>query len=254
MKRFIAVLPFLLTGAFAQDVPRMAKDAHPSFEVANIKLADPELRSSGFQVRGHRLIVLNQNVEAMLMFAYGLQKDQIVNAPDWIHAERYTIDGYPDIEGQPSVDQYREMVQKILASRFGLAFHKEQRMLPVYFLTVGKNGPKMKPNTSSPNGLPDQTGNNNDNLKDWRFTNCTMNDIASFMRYMLNRPVVDQTNLSGKFDFTLKWTTSTAENLPADAPPDFFTAIQEQAGLKADPGKANVDVVVVEKVERPSAN
>jgi uncharacterized protein (TIGR03435 family) len=245
-----------LTGAFGQEqeVAPMAKDAHPSFEVATIKPSDPVDQSSGFHTSGHRLFYENEPMEQLIAFAYGVHAKQIVGAPEWFSKDRYDIKGVPDVEGQPNQEQQQEMLRKLLAERFGLKFHREKRELSIFAVTVAKGGPKMKANTSDPNGLPDQTGSNNGAEQMWRFTNNSTADFASMMQYFLDRPVIDQTELKGRYDFMLQWTTDATLNNDPKAPPGLFTAVQEQIGLKITPTKGAAEVLVIDHAERPDAN
>jgi uncharacterized protein (TIGR03435 family) len=93
--------------------------------------------------------------------------------------------------------------------------------------------------------------------------NATMKDFTGLLQeVVLDKPVVDQTNLKGRYDFTLKWAPDESQfgghvpppgELP-DAPPSLFTAVQEQIGLKLESTKAKVDVMIIDHVEKPSAN
>jgi uncharacterized protein (TIGR03435 family) len=155
------------------------------------------------------------------------------------------------------------MIQKLLADRFQLKFHNDKKELSAYVLTVAKGGPKMKKSEADPNGLG---GRFFRGLGVLSFTNSSMPDLCDlFQAVVLDRPVVDQTNLPGKWDFLLKWTPDESQfggmgiKVPppsdaADAPPPLFTAIQEQIGLKLEAGKAQVPVLVIERAEKPSAN
>ena len=117
--------------AAAVPVARMVADAHPSFEVATIKLHNPDSRHDGIDTSGERVMIWNQTVAKMMVFAYGINKHQIVDAPDWALNQSFDIQGRGDAPGQPSWDQIREMLQKLLKNRFSLQFHREQRELPV---------------------------------------------------------------------------------------------------------------------------
>jgi uncharacterized protein (TIGR03435 family) len=143
------------------------------------------------------------------------------------------------------------MVRKLMADRFQLKFHYEKRELPVYLLTVAKGGPKLKKgDPNEPAGLGGGPGN-------LGATNATMADLAELLAHgFLDRPVIDQTGLAGKFDLRLTWTPDEmqAATQSADAPPGLFTAIQEQLGLKLVSTKAPADVIVIDHVEKPSAN
>jgi uncharacterized protein (TIGR03435 family) len=160
----------------------------------------------------------------------------------------------------------RMMVQKLLADRFQLTFHREKKELPAYAITVAKGGPKLTKNENNPNGNPGYGGG----PAGMRVVNST---IAEFISFVLNdsleMPVVDQTGLgSARYDFVLKWTPDAFQSQPggppagapaaaepnADSPPGIFAAMQEQLGLKLEPTKTLVDVLVIDKVEKPSDN
>jgi uncharacterized protein (TIGR03435 family) len=148
------------------------------------------------------------------------------------------------------------MYQKLLADRFKLTFHREKRELPAYAITVTKGGPKLAKSLGDPNGLPDETGDSDRMGITMRYTNVSMDDLAGNLQAMVGdgKPVVDQTGLTGRFDFTLKWTREQTPSTDPNASPGLFTAIQEQLGLKLEPVRAPVDVIVIDHVERPSAN
>ena len=232
----------------------MAADVHPSYEVATIKPSDPEDQSSGFEMDGRQLFIENQSVESMIAAAYGVHPKQIVDAPDWSTKERWNVKGVPDEPGTPSWPQYQEMIQKLLAERFGLKFHRDKRDLSIFAITVTKGGPKLAVSKSDPNSVRDQTANGNGVEVTYRFTNNSIADFADGMRSFLDRPVVDETGIKGKFDFVLQWTKDGAVNSDPNAPPGLFTAVQEQLGLKIEPTKGPAEVLVIETVERPSAN
>lgn len=243
----------LLSGTASGQVARMRADATPSFEVATIKRADSNTQNQGFQTRGHRIAIVNESVTSMMMFAYSIHEKQIVDGPAWL-SERYDVNGVPDVEGQPSMMQYQGMLRKLLEERFGLKVRREQRELPIYAITVAKGGAKIAKTTLGPDALPDQTGNSNGREPYMKFTNNTMDEFALGMQYFLPRPVVNQTGLAGRYDFTLKWSTEEAPVTDAAASPGMFTAIQEQLGLKLEATKGPAEVVVVGHVERPSEN
>lgn len=237
-----------------QDVVPMAKDAHPSYEVATIKPTDPDDGSSGFHTMGHRLFIENQTMNSLVAFAYGVHPKQIVDAPDWFSKDHFDIKGVPDIEGQPNLQQQQEMLQKLLNDRFNLKFHRDKRDLSIFAITVAKGGPKLAASKSDPDSLLDQTSNGNRAQQTWKFTNNSMADFAQMLRYFLDRPVVNETGLKGKFDFKLEWMVDGSLNNDPKAPPGLFTAIQEQLGLKVEGTRGPADVLVIEHVERPSAN
>jgi uncharacterized protein (TIGR03435 family) len=235
-------------------IPPMAADANPTFEVATIKPSRPDEHGPRYDFRSRRFSVIHASLSDLLKFAYGLQQSQIAKAQDWVNSENYDISAEPDGEGEPSIKQWQSMVKKLMADRFQLGFHFEKREQTVFVLTVVKTGPKLTGSQSDPSasggmgfGPPGHFG----------ATNATMADIAEALgQGALNRPVVDQTGLTGRFDLRLTWTPDGSQSATesADAPPDFFTAIQEELGLKLVSTKAPVDVLIIDHVERPSAN
>jgi len=198
-----------------------------------------------------RIHLENESVQNMIMFAYGVHPKQIVDAPAWFATARYNVDGVPDVEGYANIRQFRGMVQKLLADRFHVTFHHDTRELSVYAIRVGKGGSKLVKSSHDPSELQDQTGNGN---HEWRFTNNSLPEFAMFLESMVDRPVVDQTELPGKFDFQLKWTPNETQTSDPNAPPGMFTAIQEQLGLRLEPAKSSVDVMVIDHAEPPTEN
>jgi uncharacterized protein (TIGR03435 family) len=232
----------------------MAVDADPGWEVATVRPSDPDDKNQSFDVRGRHIVIENQPVEMMLLLGYGVQKSQIVGVPEWVRMERFTVDGVPDTDGQPNVRQIQSLIRKLLEERFGMKVHREQREMPVYALTVAKGGTKMTPSTGDPNGLPSENGGGGGNLRNFHFTNTSMLDLALFLLVEVDRPVVDHTGVQGRYDFPLKFIKDDANTVDPNAPPRIFTAIQEQVGLKLEPMKAPADVIMIDRIERPSAN
>jgi uncharacterized protein (TIGR03435 family) len=214
-------------------------------------------------VRGNHFRTINTSLTDLITFAYGVQQKQVVDAPAWMDTDKWDIEAQPDVPGAPNRTQVETMVRKLLADRFQLKFHKDSKELSAYVLTVGKGGQKMTAGSTDPNQLP---GLFFRGLGVLTVTNATMQDFAGLMQSaVLDRPVVDQTALAGKWNFLLKWTPDESQfggmgvKVPpptdaADAPPTLFTAIQEQIGLKLEAGKAQVPVLVIDKAEKPSEN
>ena len=243
----------------------MAADAKAEFEVATIKPSVPDRPGKAFRVQGRQFSTFNTTFNDLITFSYGIHVKQIVNGPGWLESEKFDIAAQPGGEGQPNDKQWKAMVQKLLADRFKLSFHRDKKELSVYALTVGKNGPKLTKSESTGN-LPGLFFRGLGNLP---AINATMADFAGVMQgAVLDRPVVDQTGITGRWDFTLVWTPDEFQfaglgggrglppppNNGGAAPPDLFTAIQEQLGLKLESTKAPAEVLVIDKVEKPSEN
>jgi uncharacterized protein (TIGR03435 family) len=256
---FLAILLPGMVAVRAQDNPiqplqPMARTADPAFEVAVIKPADPDDHNNGFHLRGHRVSIENMSMTSMICFAYSIQKTQIVNAPRWFDEQLWDIDGVPDAEGAPSWPQYRRMLQKLLATRFSLQMHHDKRELLVYALTIAKGGPKLEKSKSDPDALSDQSGHGIGSQQFMKFTNDSMTDFAQLLQLMGDRPVIDQTNLSGRYDFTLLWTPDQIRAAEPDAAPGLFTAVREQLGLNLEAARIPADVFVIDAATRPTQN
>jgi uncharacterized protein (TIGR03435 family) len=246
------------------EAPRpMAADAPAVFEVATIKPSPEGRPGKLFTVRGRQVLTVNTSLSDLVSFAYGLHAGQIVGGPSWMEGDRYDVTGQPEAQGVPNQDQLRGMVRQLLEDRFRLAFHREPRELSVYAIVVGNGGPKLTRNDTNPDGLPSLLFRG---LGVLPALNASMADLAGVMQAaVLDRPVVDRTGLPGKYDFTLTWTPDESQFAgvgvrvppPPDdpnAPPGLFTAIQEQLGLRLESTKAPVEVLVIDRAERPSEN
>jgi uncharacterized protein (TIGR03435 family) len=252
-----------------EPVKPMAADAHPAFDVVTVKPSKPgqQGKGFGFPPNGTHFRAINFDVDDMIAIGFGLHTKQIVGAPDWLATELYDIDGIPNVPGRPDIKQMGELMQGLLIERFALKFHREQRELAVYAIQLAPGGPKMKETTAAQN---DPQGFGFRGLGDLIVRNMSMKDFAFGMQSSVtDRPVVDQTGLTGRYDFTLKWTPDdsqfaqfgrTVTPPPAaagdnpNAPPSLYTASQEQLGLKFTATKAPDDVIVIDHIEKPSAN
>jgi bla regulator protein blaR1 len=236
----------------------------PQFEVATIKPGKPSPRGSGVFINGRRFEVIDTKVEMLMAFAYELHPGQIVGAPDWMNKDEFDITAVAEGEGQPTAAQWKKMMQQLLAERFNLRFHRDTRVLPVYLLSVVRNGAKLTKSEADPTALPmvyfpGQWGK-------LVARNACIRDFAlQIQSTVLDRPIVDETGLYDRYDFTLSWTPDESQfsriaarmPSPADspnAPPPLFTAIQEQLGLKLQAGNARAEVIVIDRLDRPTPN
>jgi uncharacterized protein (TIGR03435 family) len=253
------------TWAIPEVAKPMAKDAQPGFEVATIKPSKPNQPGKTIDFEGRHLTMINYNVNDMIADGYGLHTKQIIGAPAWFDTELYDIDGVPDVPGEPSDKQADLMLQKLLADRFGLKFHHEQRELSVFAITVAKGGPKMTVSAAGQGNEDDFTFRK---LGDLTASNITMNEFAKEMQgSVTDRPVLDRTGLKDHYDFRLRWTPDDSQfaqfrsagvasktKARPNAQPALNDAIQQQIGLRIEPVKAMVDVIMIDHVEHPSPN
>jgi len=243
----------------------MAANANLVFDVATIKPSNPATPGQSILVgRGgsNLFTTTNTTLNDLITFAYGIHVRQIAGAPSWVESDRFDITAKPEPQGIPNATQLQTMVQKLLAERFGLAFHRDKREMAAYVITAGKDGPKLTKSDST--GLLPGFGGRGPGAVGVR--NSTMAEFAAFLQArVVDRPVVDQTGLAGRFDFTLEWRPDVAQLGPPGGPapqlppevearPDLFTAIQEQLGLKLESTKAPVEAYVIDKVQKPSDN
>ena len=191
-------------------------------------------------MQGANISLLNMTLMDLVTLAYDAHVHQIIGLPAWSTAQRYDITGKAAPEGQPNAEQLKVMLRKLLADRFHLIFRKDQRKLPVYAVSVAKGGAKISKNT----GKNETTGVIFRGPGSVLLNDVSMDDFCKMLQNSaLDRPVVNQTSLSGTYDFSLVWTpdqlqtavpnlNSLAPGDKADTPPDIYTATQQQLGLK----------------------
>lgn len=240
----------------------MAADVDPTFEVATIKPAAPDAQGQGINVNSTgQFSTRNTSLRDLLIFAYGIHPDQLQNLPGWASEDKYDIVGKPDHEGMGNDTQIRSMLKKLLTERFSLSSHREKKEVSAYTLNIGRTGQhKLSVNESGVN-LPGFGGRGPGSIG---VRNATMEQFAGFLQArIVDRPVVDKTGLTGKYDFTLTWRPDNLDSQPPNAPPlpadiesrpDIFGAMQEQLGLRFQPERTAVEVLVVDKAAKPSEN
>jgi uncharacterized protein (TIGR03435 family) len=231
----------------------------PAFEAASIRVRQgaPQWK---FDISGTRLTIESYTLFGLVIEAYHLPNFQIqmTGAPALMHSSDilYDITAKAAGDGAPTRDQFRQMLQALLADRFKLKVHREPLEMPVYALIVGKGGPKFKP--SSPDADP--------TVRVSCLPNCSSNYVVTMPKGTMeglarqlsaDRPIVDQSGLVGTFDIKLTYRPDYTRSSGAE--PDLndiniFTAVQDQLGLKLEPRKAMIETLVVDHVEKPSEN
>jgi uncharacterized protein (TIGR03435 family) len=232
----------------AQPVPEAA------FDAASIKPHPPPITMSvDPSVRGSLMVGTASTLRDMITVAYGVRYDQISGGPAWLASDRYDLEARADTGAALTRDRAQSMLRTLLAERFQLQVHRQTKEMPVYELVVAKNGPKFKPTAPDAKGgsftrfLP--TG-----MMHMEATRATMESLARQLSNTAGRTVIDKTALAGDYTFTLEWT---AADRPADADANtasVFTAIQEQLGLKLNPAKDPIEMLIIDRAEKPSEN
>jgi uncharacterized protein (TIGR03435 family) len=230
--------------------------ADPGIEVATVKLMPPGTSGRGIGVRGETITVTNYHLINAITFAYDLHEQQVSGGPAWKSTDRFQIVIKPDTPGQPNPRQLRRLIQKVLAERFQLKFHNEQREMSIYVITQPP-GTTHKLTAATPGP----------NLPTIRFSrpgllparNATMNELAQNLQTtVMDRPVVNQTKLEGRFDFTLDWLPDETQfggaKVPDTGKPNIYEAFREQLGLRLEATRAPADIIVIDKAEKPSEN
>jgi len=254
----------------------------PQFEVSSVKQNLSQSTSSNTNSRlPDRFIATNVPLFFLILDAYELKGYQLIGAPDWTWDKAYDVVGtYPGAQ-RPPAHEIHLMLQNLLAKRFGLKLHPEQREIPAYDLVLARKDGRLGPQLLKSNidcaawitaGRP-QTDAGPSSLsptgkrpvctvvatRKWMEGGArTIQDLAGPLGAMVDRPVVDRTGLTAAYDIDLQWDpdlhADAAANATSTEAPSIFTALQEQLGLKLVSQKEKFDVIVVDQVRPPSPN
>jgi uncharacterized protein (TIGR03435 family) len=225
----------------------------PAFEVASIRISQ---RDDGQDIDSDQGLFRAHNVTArrLMALAYTLDMSAIVGGPKWLDSDRYDINAKipAELAGQrPS--RVPEMIESLLAERFQILIHREQRQMPGYALVVDKKGSKLQSSKT-----PEKGSDTHSNGRHLTATNLTMERFAQRLSREVMGVVVDRTGLKGGFDFELDWTPEkvalAAGPDAADAAPSIFVALPEQLGLRLESTKVPVSAVIVDRAEKPTTD
>jgi uncharacterized protein (TIGR03435 family) len=241
----------LAVAVFPPSRVRAQADREPAFEVTSVTQ-----NTSGAQAVGGpadrfsngEFHLTNVPLRLLIRQTFQVQEQELIGGPAWMDTDRWDISGKTPSESAALLP----MVRSLMRDRFKLATHFEKRDLPVYALvlmnTDGRLGPTIRPTTEPPNfrqGIGTLAGR------------APISVIVSVLAFATQRHIVDRTGLHGTYDVNLHWLPT---NLPANVTPDvpnspsIFTAVQEQLGLRLESTHAPVDVLVIDRVEKPAAN
>jgi uncharacterized protein (TIGR03435 family) len=271
-----ALAPPLILGMLK--APQLDAQTPPAdrlrFDVASIRPSDPNQEGGRLgPVPGGGLRVNNGTLQVLIQFAYNVREYQLSGAPSWIRTARFDIVAKLDQPEGPAdfkdmtpdqhthiIARLRERTRNLLAERFGLRVRRDSKELPVFALVVSRPGRLKASDEKSEDHMRAGRGQINAGA-------ATMQMLAEVLSNLTGRRVLDQTGVSGKYDFRLAWTPDYGTSLPGkltrpDAPDpadipgaiSIFTAIEEQLGLKLESKRAPTEVIVIDRVEKPSEN
>jgi uncharacterized protein (TIGR03435 family) len=263
-----------LHGQANADVPEKFRE----FEVASVKPNKTGGNFTRISTTQDGIRIENGSLLMLLKLAYGLSNsldDKFLGLPPWSKTQKF------DVEAKVSpadVDDFKKltrtqrqpMMQALLADRFKLQAHRETKEEPVYLLLLAKGGSKLQESKPAEDkGSKEASGMMRVSRDQMEATGVPISQLISSLTQAAGRTVLDKTELAGKYDFTLHWTPDEEggamlrpadsgqpanETASASSGPSIFTAVQEQLGLKLEPGKGPVECLVIDHVEQPSEN
>ncbi len=261
----VYILLFLVAVLLAQEFDVATIKASPpptvTYTIAGVAYAPKSFHftpGGGLQTTGSTL-------KDLVTLAYDLLPNRIEGGPPWAAVDRYDVtakmtdgEGDPatltDAERQKWTERIRLRTRALLASRFNLAVHKETREFAMYELHVDKNGP-------NEDALKESNATLGISFRGYIISNGgDMHELVSLLSSQLQKPVADKTGLTGKYDFTLRWATEQLSLVPGtptgdeEKLPSIFTALREQLGLRLDSTRGPLEVLVIDRAEKPAEN
>jgi uncharacterized protein (TIGR03435 family) len=254
--KMAGTLLLMVTAAGAAQQKSAETVAAPCFDVATVK---PSNATDGHShiyndPRDGEFRAINLSLKQLMEFAYNLPQTRMVGGPAWIDSAKWDVQAKAEPEfdervktlsHDASTAEKRRMLQALLADRFQLTTHNESRELPVYALVVAKGGAKL--GDTKENGTTISRANDHIEVQGGD----SVELLAEQLALTLGRVVLNQTGMVGRYNLKVKWAR---DDSPDATGPSIFTALEEQLGLKLEPRKAPVDVVVVDRVAMPSEN
>ena len=261
----ISICATSITSAQTASTPATvsAQSTPPAYDVMTIK---PNVTGNGstafsLDTKGDHFIAHHVSLKQIMQYVYNLNEDSIAGVPAQFDTLRFDIEAKvvePDLDALKKMnsEQRRAMLRPLVTERFQLKTHTESRILPVYELVVAKGKPKCKLSDDQTKLGWGDIGlyyNRSDIKLEGR--GLPMAHLAKTLADQVHRTVINKTGLDGNYDLTLQWTPDGAPvSTDTDSAPSFYTAVQEQLGLKLQPAKAPVEVLVVDHAAMPSDN
>jgi len=236
--------------------PQTVSAPDAAFDVASIKPAKPDARGYSIRPFPGRLSAENVTLKLLIADAYHVYDFQI-SGPKWIDSDRYDLEAKIAGDVPTSRTQLRSMLQRLLADRFGLSVHRESKEMSVYMLEADKGDTKLQPARHPDRPVMFRVFQRRQITAE----NAPLEHLTETLTWILGRPVLDRTGLEGSFDYKLEWSPDETQLRSQEAPPEtdgnvpsLAAALQQQVGLRLVSRKGPVDLIIVEKAERPREN
>jgi uncharacterized protein (TIGR03435 family) len=218
----------------------------PAFEVASVRLSPPDHGFTSISPYGSDTFTArNISLKVLIELAFGVNPNQIAGEPVWLNSQLYDTIAKAEGNGGLTREQLQPRLQQLLEQRFHLITHRETKDLSGYALVVAKGGPRLQTNKGAPQDgsiYPDRL----------LAHNVSMQAFAAMLAGPTGRPVVDSTGIEGMYDFNLHYAPMEAND---SSLPSLFTALEEQFGLRLQPQKVPVEMLVIDHVEKtPTEN
>ncbi len=240
-----------------------AAPGKPEFDVASVKQLPQPVRAgevdlsfvgtSGqrFKIAGNR-VTIRGPLRSLIAAAYDLKDYQVTGAPSWGDSLQYTVTAKTPGEEMPTQEQVRPMFQSLLADRFQLKVHHETKEMTVFHLTVSKAAPAFKP------AGPEETFSwkltqDPDKMFRSKATKESIGDFVQLVGASADRPVIDNTGVSGFIDYEIVFSEEGTQGRD-DVNVRILDAVKKQLGMKLEPAKDQIDVLVVDRAEKASEN
>ncbi len=258
----VAVMAVATCGLQGQAAGRPAFQA---FDAATVKPVDPDHPNAGryYRMEGaDRFVVVNYTLKLLIAAAYDLNPRTISGGPGWVDSAKFDVVARTPGQVQPERAEQMAMLRVLLLDRFGLQFHREQKVFSIYELQVAKGGPKLKASAAAPDAPPQVISTVYPDRVKLPARNVSMGDFVAMMqRALLDRPVVDKTGLAGRYDFDLTWAPDETQ-FGGEAPkmaddvasPPLFTALPQQLGLRLEAMRGPVNALVIDRAQQPTAD
>ena len=267
MRKIAATMMLALVAGIAgaqTPAPTVAPRPHfEAFDVATVKPVESYAKAGRFfKMEGqNRWIATNFTLKNLIALAYDLNPRTISGGPSWVDSQQFNIEAITPGDVRPIRLEQMQMLRALLVERFKLTFHRQQKEFSIYELSIAKGGPKLKAATK-PDDPPQLIGIVYPGKIEVPATSVTMDDfVAMLQRATLDRPTLNKTGLTGKYDFNLVWAQDETQyggdvpKAPEDAQsPPLFTAVQEQLGLKLEPTHGMVAALVIDNADHPLSN